>query len=206
MTYSACTVLIIPCGHDIGSGVKIPFAAAMGAAVIAFLASCSREKPVVRIETPAFIGVVDNVYARQNYVLVRLAGSPPPEGTVLISQSPQGEEQPRVANLVVTAERLGNLRVPADIRSGLARKGDLVFLYKNLEAPVAAEQQDEPLVDIVTPPLNPSPEVPPAPSPEVPGADAPVKPAVVSPEGKRQDQSIEDMLNNIPGTYEEAVR
>lgn len=172
----------------------------MAPLVLAALASCSQEKPVVRFEAPAFIGVVDNVYAKQNYVLVRLAGSPPQEGTVLISQSPQGAEQPRMANLVVTAERLGNLRVPADIRSGLVVKGDLVFLYKNLEAPSAPEQKDEPLVDIVPVPVNPT--VTPEPSVTKEGG-ADVAPAP-SPAG--QDRSVEDMLDDIPETYQDAVR
>lgn len=44
-------------------------------------------------------------------------------GTVLISQSPGREEKCRVANLIVTEERMGRARFLADIRSGAVEAG-----------------------------------------------------------------------------------
>lgn len=159
------------------------------------IASCSQDKPAQRTETPTYVGVIDNVYEKHGYALVRLNGSPPPEGTVLISQSTEESAQPRVANLVVSAERLGNLRVPADIRSGTAEKGDLVFLYKNL-APQAKEEQEENNEPITPDMPAPSPIFPPTPLPpaEDDAADTPAPPEPPS----------DDPLKNIPATLKEA--
>ena len=96
---------------------------------------------------PDFVGVVDRVYSVQKYALVRIGGVFPREGTTLISHSPEGADE-RVANLVVSPERLGNLRVPADIRSGAVETGDLVFVYKGLASPESREGKEEEKEDV----------------------------------------------------------
>ena len=58
-------------------------------------------------------------------------------------QSPGREEKCRVANLIVTEERMGRARIPADIRSGTVEAGDLVFLYRNLAVPERTGKMDE---------------------------------------------------------------
>ncbi|MEG0142946.1 MAG: hypothetical protein RSE01_05775 [Akkermansia sp.] len=100
------------------------------------LVACSQEAKQLPQQPlkPNFIGMVDHVYPKQKYVLIRIAGFMPNEGTTLISQSPEGEGT-RIANLLVSGERLGNLRVPADIRSGTIEQGDLVFAYRGLSSP-----------------------------------------------------------------------
>lgn len=54
-----------------------------------------------------------------------------------------GKEKCRVANLIVTEERMGRARIPADIRSGAVEAGDLVFLYRNLAVPESTGKMDE---------------------------------------------------------------
>lgn len=99
--------------------------------------------------SPVYIGKIERVYARHQYVLISLSGAVYPPGTVLLSQSPPSAEQQRIANLIVTDERLGGTRIPADIRSGRVEAGDLVFLYRTLAAPESTEsRKDE---DISTP-------------------------------------------------------
>ncbi len=79
--------------------------------------SCSQKKPEAPVETPLFVGTVESVYPKYKYAMIYLAGGIPEEGTVLITQSSDPKDDPRTANLVVGAERLGS-RVPAAIRSG----------------------------------------------------------------------------------------
>lgn len=109
---------------------------------------------------------MEQVYPSHNYVLIALAGNIYEPGTVLISQSPGREENRRVANLIVTEERMGRARIPADIRSGAVEAGDLVFLYRNLAAPESSGKKDNPDPDNpepktdedgkeVTPPISP---------------------------------------------------
>lgn len=104
---------------------------------------CSRpETPPPAVVKPDFVGVVDRVYPAQKYALVRVGGVMPPEGTTLISHAPDGGAK-RVANLMVSPERIGNLRIPADIRSGSIEPGDLVFVYKGLAAPSPKEAEED---------------------------------------------------------------
>ena len=70
-----------------------------------------------------YVGKVEQVYPNHHYVLIALAGNVYEPGTVLISQSPGREEKCRVANLIVTEERMGRARIPADIRSGAVQTG-----------------------------------------------------------------------------------
>ncbi len=107
-----------------------------------FLASCSQEPKVEKpVRTPVYVGKIDRVYKNYNYVLIRLFGAVPETGMTLISQPPEGNASTRIANLVVTAERIGKLRVPADIRSGSVEEGDIVFRYQNLATPESREQE-----------------------------------------------------------------
>lgn len=115
------------------------------AAFVLLGVSCSQQvQPVKKTaRPPVYVGKVERVYPSHNYVLIALAGNVYEPGTVLISQSPGREENRRVANLVVTEERLGRARIPADIRSGAVEAGDLVFLYRNLAAPESSLRKDD---------------------------------------------------------------
>ena len=100
------------------------------AAFVVLGASCSQQvqQPVKKAAPPpVYVGKVEQVYPNHHYVLIALAGNVYEPGTVLISQSPGREEKCRVANLIVTEERMGRARIPADIRSGAVEAGDLVF-------------------------------------------------------------------------------
>lgn len=118
------------------------------AALVLLGAGCSRQAQPVPVKKsprpPVYVGKVEQVYPDHNYVLIALAGNVYEPGTVLISQSPGREEKRRVANLVVTEERMGRARIPADIRSGAVEAGDLVFLYRNLAAPESSARREDP--------------------------------------------------------------
>lgn len=116
------------------------------AALVLLGASCSQQvqQPVKKAAPPpVYVGKVEQVYPNHHYVLIALAGNVYEPGTVLISQSPGREEKCRVANLIVTEERMGRARIPADIRSGAVEAGDLVFLYRNLAVPESSGKMDE---------------------------------------------------------------
>jgi len=116
------------------------------AALVLLGASCSQQvqQPVKKTAPPpVYVGKVEQVYPNHHYVLIALAGNVYEPGTVLISQSPGWEEKCRVANLIVTEERMGRARIPADIRSGAVEAGDLVFLYRNLAVPESSGKMDE---------------------------------------------------------------
>ena len=125
------------------------------AAFVVLGASCSQQvqQPVKKaVPPPVYVGKVEQVYPNHHYVLIALAGNVYEPGTVLISQSPGREEKCRVANLIVTEERMGRARIPADIRSGAVEAGDLVFLYRNLAVPESTGKMDE------QKPVSPEPE------------------------------------------------
>ncbi|WP_300671579.1 hypothetical protein [uncultured Akkermansia sp.] len=116
------------------------------AALVLLGASCSQQvqQPVKKAAPPpVYVGKVEQVYPNHHYVLIALAGNVYEPGTVLISQSPGREEKCRVANLIVTEERMGRAHIPADIRSGAVEAGDLVFLYRNLAVPESSGKMDE---------------------------------------------------------------
>ena len=116
------------------------------AAFVMLGASCSQQvqQPVKKAAPPpVYVGKVEQVYPNHHYVLIALAGNVYEPGTVLISQSPGQEEKCRVANLIVTEERMGRARIPADIRSGAVEAGDLVFLYRNLAVPESFGKMEE---------------------------------------------------------------
>lgn len=155
-------------------------------------ASCSQQvRPVKKTaRPPVYVGKVEQVYPSHNYVLIALAGNVYEPGTVLISQSPGREENRRVANLIVTEERMGRARIPADIRSGAVEAGDLVFLYRNLAAPESSGKKDNPDPD------NPDPDNPDPDNPE-PGTDEDGKEVTppISPDGGKTP----DGLLPVPG-------
>ena len=116
------------------------------AAFVVLGASCSQQvqQPVKKAAPPpVYVGKVEQVYPNHHYVLIALAGNVYEPGTVLISQSPGREEKCRVANQIVTEERMGRARIPADIRSGAVEAGDLVFLYRNLAVPESSGKMEE---------------------------------------------------------------
>ena len=116
------------------------------AAFVVLGASCSQQvqQPVKKAAPPpVYVGKVEQVYPNHHYVLIALAGNVYEPGTVIISQSPGREEKCRVANLIVTEERMGRARIPADIRSGAVEAGDLVFLYRNLAVPESSGKMEE---------------------------------------------------------------
>lgn len=150
---------------------KLPMRRIVSLPVLAALvlgASCSQQvqQPVKKAAPPpVYVGKVEQVYPNHHYVLIALAGNVYEPGTVLISQSPGREEKCRVANLIVTEERMGRARIPADIRSGAVEAGDLVFLYRNLAVPESSGKMDEqkpisPEADedskVVAPPIAPN--------------------------------------------------
>ena len=171
------------------------------AACVLLAASCSqRVQPVKKApRPPVYVGKVEQVYRSHNYVLIALAGKIYEPGTVLISQSPGLEENRRVANLVVTEERLGRARIPADIRSGVVEAGDLVFLYRNLAAPESSGKKDDQDPDH------------PAPKPDEDDRDItpPITPDSGSAEQERISREREKILrelDNIPGRLDDPWR
>ena len=172
----------------------LPMSALLGCVLLA--ASCSQQvQPVKKAgRSPVYVGKVERVYPRHNYVLIALAGTVYEPGTVLISQSAGSGENRRVANLIVTEERMGRTRIPADIRSGTAEAGDLVFLYQNLAAPESSGKTGEEPTDTPEPGERPA-------EPEAP-ADKPSR----SPGARSiQDEIMKD-LDTVPGTLEDSLR
>ena len=111
------------------------------AAFVVLGASCSQQvqQPVKKaVPPPVYVGKVEQVYPNHHYVLIALAGNVYEPGTVLISQSPGREEKCRVANLIVTEERMGRARIPADIRAagGVSRMSDPAMI-KGIEQAVS---------------------------------------------------------------------
>ncbi|MHA3690628.1 hypothetical protein [Akkermansia muciniphila] len=181
-------------------------------------ASCSQQvKPVKKApRPPVYVGKVEQVYPSHNYVLIALAGNVYEPGTVLISQSPGLEENRRVANLVVTEERLGRARIPADIRSGAVEAGDLVFLYRNLAAPESSGKKDDQDPDNpapkpdednkdITPPITPDSGKTPDGLLPMPG-EAPVPDSAEQERISREREKILRELDNIPGRLDDPWR
>ena len=189
----------------------LPMSALLGCVLLA--ASCSQQvQPVKKAgRSPVYVGKVERVYPRHNYVLIALAGTVYEPGTVLISQSAGSGENRRVANLIVTEERMGRTRIPADIRSGTAEAGDLVFLYQNLAAPESSGKTGEEPTDTpepgkeITPPESPDGLLPlPGERPAEPEAPAD-KPSRSPGARSIQDEIMKD-LDTVPGTLEDSLR
>lgn len=178
--------------------------------------SCSQQvQPVKKApRPPVYVGKVEQVYPTHNYVLIALAGNVYEPGTVLISQSPGLEENRRVANLIVTEERLGRTRIPADIRSGAVEAGDLVFLYRNLAAPESSAKKDDPdhtdpepdedRKDI-NPPITPDSGKTPDGLLPMPG-ESPVPDSADQERISREREKILRELDNIPGRLDDPWR
>lgn len=190
----------------------LPVSALLGCVLLA--ASCSQQQvqPVKKAgRSPVYVGKVERVYPRHNYVLIALAGTVYEPGTVLISQSSGSGENRRVANLIVTEERMGRTRIPADIRSGTAEAGDLVFLYQNLAAPESSGKTGEEPTDTpepgkeINPPVSPDGLLPlPGERPAEP--EAPADKPSANPGGPSiQDEIMKD-LDTVPGTLEDSLR
>ena len=164
-------------------------------------ASCSQQvRPVKKTaRPPVYVGKVEQVYPSHNYVLIALAGNVYEPGTVLISQSPGREENRRVANLIVTEERMGRARIPADIRSGAVEAGDLVFLYRNLAAPESSGKKDNP--DPISPDGGKTPDglLP------VPG-EAPAPDPADQERISREREKILRELESVPGKLDDPWR
>lgn len=186
------------------------------AACALLAASCSQQvQPVKKApRPPVYVGKVEQVYPTHNYVLIALAGNVYEPGTVLISQSPGLEENRRVANLIVTEERLGRTRIPADIRSGAVEAGDLVFLYRNLAAPESSAKKEDPdhpdpkpdegRKDI-TPPITPDSGKTPDGLLPMPG-ESPVPDSADQERISRAREKILRELDNIPGRLDDPWR
>ena len=164
-------------------------------------ASCSQQvRPVKKnVRPPVYVGKVEQVYPSHNYVLIALAGNVYEPGTVLISQSPGREENRRVANLIVTEERMGRARIPADIRSGAVEAGDLVFLYRNLAAPESSGKKDNPDPD------NPEPKTDEDGLLPVPG-EAPAPDPADQERISREREKILRELESVPGKLDDPWR
>lgn len=185
--------------------------------VCALLAtSCSQQvQPAKKApRPPVYVGRVEQVYPTHNYVLIALAGNVYEPGTVLISQSPGVEENRRVANLIVTEERLGRARIPADIRSGAVEAGDLVFLYRNLAAPESSGKKDDPDTPApkpdedgkeITPPISPDSGKTPDGLLPMPG-EAPVPDSADQERISREREKILRELDNVPGRLDDPWR
>lgn len=186
------------------------------AACALLAASCSQQvQPIKKApRPPVYVGKVEQVYPTHNYVLIALAGNVYEPGTVLISQSPGLEENRRVANLIVTEERLGRTRIPADIRSGAVEAGDLVFLYRNLAAPESSAKKDDPdhpdpkpdedRKDI-TPAITPDSGKTPDGLLPMPG-ESPVPDSADQERISREREKILRELDNIPGRLDDPWR
>lgn len=179
--------------------------------VLAF--SCSRQQPVPPVEKgsapPVYAGKVEQVYPEHRYVLITLAGTVYEPGTVLISQSQGLEENRRVANLIVTEERMGRSRIPADIRSGSVETGDLVFLYRNMAVPESSGKTEGPgnpdpeaERKEITPPISPDGGKTPDGLLPLPGQPVVPEPAAATPEERenisRERERIRRELDRIP--------
>lgn len=93
------------------------------------------------IPPPLHLGAVHQVYPEQGFALLRMLGPVPPAGTTLITHPADGSND-RVGNLCVSAAGgTRNNMIAADIRSGTVVQGDRVFLYRDIAAPEAQEQE-----------------------------------------------------------------
>lgn len=94
---------------------------------------------------PLYLGTVHQVFPDDKFVLLRMIGPRPAEGTVLITH-PEDGSAARVGNLVVSsAQHVRSSIIAADIRAGVIRKGDRVFQYRNIAAaPVQEQEEPEP--------------------------------------------------------------
>lgn len=130
-----------------------------------------------KVLPPLHLGAVHQVYAEQGFALLRIIGPMPAGGTVLISHPADGSNS-RVGNLVVTSDRPArNNIIAADIRSGNVAKGDRVFMYRNIAAPVES-QEEETTATTTTEPVAPTTTQPQPEPPTVEQEDVPAESTV----------------------------
>lgn len=91
---------------------------------------------------PQYLGSVHQVFPEDKFVLLRIIGPMPTEGTVLITHPADGSTS-RMANLIVSsAQHARNHFVAADIRAGVVAQGDRVFKYRSIAAdPIEPEPE-----------------------------------------------------------------
>ena len=165
-------------------------------------ASCSQQvRPVKKTaRPPVYVGKVEQVYPSHNYVLIALAGNVYEPGTVLISQSPGREENRRVANLIVTEERMGRARIPADIRSAPESSGKKDNPDPDNPEPGTDEDGKE-----VTPPISPDGGKTPDGLLPVPG-EAPAPDPADQERISREREKILRELESVPGKLDDPWR
>ena len=167
-------------------------------------ASCSQQvRPVKKTaRPPVYVGKVEQVYPSHNYVLIALAGNVYEPGTVLISQSPGREENRRVANLIVTEERMGRARIPADIRSGAAPESSGKKDNPDPDNPEPGTDEDG---KEVTPPISPDGGKTPDGLLPVPG-EAPAPDPADQERISREREKILRELESVPGKLDDPWR
>lgn len=103
----------------------------------------TEEREGNRIPPPLHLGSVHQIYPDRQFVLLRIIGPIPKEGTVLITHPPDGAND-RVGNLIVSSgqHRRGNI-IAADIRSGTVIQGDRVFQYRNISQQNNEEEETD---------------------------------------------------------------
>lgn len=118
----------------------------------ALLASCqlqhqdqqgTEQKEAPPKKAPLYLGTVHQVYPEKDFALLRLIGPIPKEDTTVITHPANGTHD-RIGNLIISSGQAArNGIIAADIRSGTVVQGDLVFLYRNIAAPEAREEETE---------------------------------------------------------------
>ena len=118
-----------------------------------------QEKNSSKVPPPLYLGTVQQVYAAQKFVLLRIIGPMPSPGATLISHPADGSNS-RIANLQVSEDSSPrNGILAADVRSGVAVAGDRVFLYRN----ISSAPSDKATPSVNTPTENSPRYVPPSP-------------------------------------------
>lgn len=99
---------------------------------------------------PLYLGSIHQVFPADNFVLIRIIGPRPTEGTVLITHPSDGSTN-RMGNLVVSSsQHEGSRIIAADIRSGQIAKGDRVFKYRAIASAPEEKKKEEDTSDIFT--------------------------------------------------------
>lgn len=104
----------------------------------------SKEETTPEIPPPLYLGSVHQVFPGDKFVLIRIIGPMPTEGTVLITHPADGSTE-RIGNLIVSsAQHARNNIIAADIRAGVVAKGDRVFKYRSIASAPIEEEEPEP--------------------------------------------------------------
>lgn len=171
-----------------------------------------KEKSKEETPPPQYIGTVEQVYTDRHFALIRLVGPQQSPGTTLITHPLDGSNS-RVGNLSVSSERLDSWCLVADIRGGTVVKGDVVYVYRPLQAPDARKQEttgdeeevsnDVPLPETSDVLSGDKEEVIPSNEDEMNGTSevvpAPVVPPAESP--RKAPNTLDDIPDTIDGFY-----